>query len=249
MYSDQQRDEALRLLAGGMSLSVVSRLTGVSRSTLREWRNLGSRPRDVGACWVCAARTPPEPAAYAGLLGYYLGDGCLSASGSVYALRVSCDQAYPAIIEDVAGCIGGVRAGARVQRVPAPGVVVVQSYWKHWPCLFPQHGPGRKHERHLGMTEWQWAVVEGHPADFLRGLFHSDGCRVNNWARRPVAGAPKTYRYPRWQFTNVSEEILGWCGDALDLVDVPWRRSNAKTLSVSTRAGVVRLDELVGPKS
>ncbi len=60
---------------------------------------------------------------------------------------------------------------------------------------------------------------------------------------------PKTYRYPRWQFTNVSEEILGWCGDALDLVDVPWRRSNAKTLSVSTRAGVARLDELVGPKS
>jgi len=29
--------------------------------------------------------------------------------------------------------------------------MVVQNCWKHWPCLLPQHGPGRKHERALGM--------------------------------------------------------------------------------------------------
>lgn len=38
-----------------------------------------------------------------------------------------------------------------VCHVPAPGAVVVQNCWKHWPCLLPQHGPGRKHERALGM--------------------------------------------------------------------------------------------------
>jgi hypothetical protein len=249
MYTQERRLQALDLLGQGASLSAVSVATGVSRAALRAWRDHGVDPRTAGTCWVCAGSGPADPAGYAGLLGYYLGDGCLSPSRSVYALRVSCDQAYPGIVEDVARAIQSVRAGARVQRVSAPGVVVVQSYWKHWPCLFPQHGPGRKHERELGMAAWQWVVVEAHPADFLRGLFHSDGCRVNNWARRPVAGEPKTYRYPRWQFTNVSEEILGWCGDALDPVDVPWRRSNAKTLSVSTRAGVARLDELVGPKS
>ena len=120
--------------------------------------------------------------------------------------------------------------------------------WKHWPCLFPQHGPGRKHERELGMAAWQWTVVERHPADFLRGLFHSDGCRVNNWARRTVAGAPKRYDYPRWQFVNNSAEIREWCCRALDLVDVGWRQSSWKTISVSTRAGVARLDELHGIK-
>ncbi len=98
------------------------------------------------------------------------------------------------------------------------------------------------------MCDWQWALVREHPADFLRGLFHSDGCRVNNWATRPVAGVVKRYEYPRWQFTNCSAEIQQWCCDALDLVDVPWRRSNAKTISVSTRAGVARLDELIGRK-
>ena len=72
---------------------------------------------------------------------------------------------------------------------------------------------------------------------------------MHNWARRPVAGRPKRYDYPRWQFTNVSPEIRGWCCDALDLVGVPWRQSNAKTISVSTRAGVARLDELLGLKA
>lgn len=99
------------------------------------------------------------------------------------------------------------------------------------------------------MQDWQWDIVERYPADFLRGLFHSDGCRVNNWATRMVAGRRKRYDYPRWQFTNHSAEIRRWCCEALDLVDVPWRQSNWKTISVSTRVGVARLDALVGPKA
>jgi len=99
------------------------------------------------------------------------------------------------------------------------------------------------------MADWQWATIEDYPAAFLRGLFHSDGARVNNWATRIVGGRKKRYDYPRWQLVNASEEILGWCGEALHLVGVPWRRSGRRTLSVSKRAGVARLDELVGPKS
>ena len=34
----------------------------------------------------------------------------------------------------------------------------------------------------------QVEVLEEHPAPFLRGLFHSDGCRVDNWATRTVRG-------------------------------------------------------------
>jgi hypothetical protein len=179
----------------------------------------------------------------------YLGDGCISNNQRSYALRITCDRAYPGIIEDVNRCITHVHPERRTYRVRAPGVIVVQSYWRHWPCLFPQHGPGRKHEREIGMTEWQWAIVEQHPADFLRGLFHSDGCRVNNWATQMVAGEKKRYEYPRWQFTNESAEIMGWCRDALDLVEIPWRQSSRKNLSVSTRDGVARLDALIGLKS
>jgi hypothetical protein len=108
---------------------------------------------------------------------------------------------------------------------------------------------GRKHERSLVMADWQGEIVEAHPVDFLRGLFHSDGCRVNNWATRAVDGQQKRYDYPRWQFTNESADIMRWCGEALDLLDIPWRQTTRRTLSVSTRAGVARLDELIGLKA
>ena len=157
---------------------------------------------------------------YSALLGYYLGDGCVSAARRYFALRVSCDAAYPGIVNDVEQSIRGVRPGRRIFRVNAPGCVVVQSNWKHWPCLFPQHGPGRKHERTIALEAWQQDVVDEFPGGFLRGLFHSDGCRANNWASRVVAGEVKRYDYPRWQFTNNSTDIREICCRALDAVDV-----------------------------
>jgi hypothetical protein len=233
------------LLDQGLSLNQVSARTGVSRAAIRSWRDDAPSAR-TGRCWRCEGTALPST--YSALLGYYLGDGCLSRSRTVHFLRISCDAAYPGIIADVVGLVKDVHPGGKAALVQAPGVVVVQNSWKHWPCLFPQHGPGRKHERELGMAAWQWEIVVEHPADFLRGLFHSDGCRVRNWARRPVAGVPKRYDYPRWQFVNVSAEIRDWCCAALDLVEVPWRQSGPRTISVSRREAVSRLDALVGLK-
>jgi intein/homing endonuclease len=116
-------------------------------------------------------------------------------------------------------------------------------------CLFPQHGPGRKHDRAIVLQDWQREIVERHPGAFLRGLFHSDGCRVRNWATRMVAGQKERYEYPRWQFVNHSEDILRLCEWALDLAGIAWRRSKRTTVSVSRRDDVRRLDELVGPKT
>jgi hypothetical protein len=187
--------------------------------------------------------------AYDLLLGYYLGDGRISRTPSTFALRVSCDRTYPGIVTEVTEAVKLVHDGGKVCHVNGPGVVVVQNCWNHWPCVFPQHGPGRKHERKLSFEPWQREIVERHPADFLRGLFHSDGCRSNNWATRPVAGEMKRYEYPRWQFTNNSPDIMRWCQETLDLLEIPWRQSYWKTVSVSTRAGVARLDDLIGLKS
>jgi hypothetical protein len=244
VYSGQVRRFALELIEAHLSLNAISKRLGVSRSAVREWRDR----EDALDAEPCPAPPPATPA-YSALLGYYLGDGCVSAHPRTYSLRVACDRSLPGIAEDVRRCIEAVHPERRTYDVLAPGVVVVQSYWKHWPCLFPQHGPGRKHTRQLGMTEWQWAIVERHPADFLRGLFHSDGCRVNNWATRTVRGAKKRYEYPRWQFVNESAEIMQWCGEALDLVGIPWRQTSRRTLSVSRRDAVAMLDSLIGPKT
>jgi hypothetical protein len=87
MYSGQAREKALQELASGASLSEVSRATGISRSTLRGWRDSPSPP-----------------------------SGCPR-------------------------CDGGPLSGTSYSAL---------------------------------------LIVEQHPADFLRGLFHSDGSRVRN---------------------------------------------------------------------
>ncbi|HSE69287.1 MAG TPA: helix-turn-helix domain-containing protein [Nocardioidaceae bacterium] len=249
MYSLDVRRQALHLLQSGASLSDVSRRTGIARSTLRSWRDGPSTPVRVTLCAVEGSADPLDRRRYAALLGFYLGDGCVSAARTTFTLRISCDAGQPGVIEDVTRTMQAVRGRGTICHVRAPGVVVVQSSWKHWPCLFPQHGPGRKHERRLVLAAWQREVVEAYPGDFLRGLFHSDGSRVRNWARRTVDGVTTRHEYARWQFVNNSAEILGWCTEALDLVGIPWRQSSWKCVSVSTRDGVAALDALIGPKT
>jgi hypothetical protein len=249
VYDKETREAALALLADGRSLSSVAAATGISRSTIRSWRESGIEPVTLRPCWVCAGDPPSASPSYAALLGYYLGDGYVSRQRSTYSLRVSCDARYPGIVEDVEQLIRVVRGLGPVGRVTAPGCIVVCGYWNHWPCLLPQHGPGRKHERELALTEWQRRLVDAHPADFLRGLFHSDGCRVDNWATSRVGGTTRVYEYGRWQFVNHSEQIREWCTVALDALEIPWRASNWKTISVSRREGVAALDELIGRKA
>jgi hypothetical protein len=249
-------ESALRDSDAGMRDSDNAAKHGVAVKTIRRWRRLYQRrglPRGQTHTQTPCPRCDGvflDGAAYAELLGWYLGDGYISASRrQVFALHVVNDANYPRLNSGVAELMRRVKPGGRPHTRLVPGAVITTVSWKHWPCLFPQHGPGRKHERTLGMAQWQWEVVEDHPGPFLRGLFHSDGCRVNNWATRLVAGQKKRYDYPRWQFVNASEEIRQWCCDALDLVGIAWRQSGPRTISVSTRAGVARLDQLVGPKS
>ena len=246
MYSEATRARARSLRSQGQTWSQISRVLGISRSTLRAWETPHERTHR-SRCPRCDSGDL-DHGSYAALLGFYLGDGCLSTQRGSYALRVSCDARLHGIITDVTDCITRVRESGAVFSLHVPGAVMVTAFWKHWPCLFPQHGPGRKHERPIVLTDWQRRIVEEHPAAFLRGLFHADGSRVNNWATRPVGGVTKRYDYPRWQFSNTSSDIRGLCCWALDLVEIPWRHSRWNHVSVSRREAVARLDELIGLK-
>jgi hypothetical protein len=247
---------ALRSSDAGMRDADNAALHGVAIKTIRRWRRLYQRrglPRGQTHTNVPCPRCDDvdlDGAAYAELLGWYLGDGHISRGRrDVFNLHIVNDQKYVHDNARLWWLMSTVKPGGRPHTRRHPGCVITTVSWKHWPCLFPQHGPGRKHERQIVLEDWQRAVVEAHPASFLRGLFHSDGCRANNWTRKIIAGEWKRYHYPRWQFTNNSADIRELCCWALDLLEVPWRQSNWKTISVSTRAGVARLDELIGLKS
>lgn len=118
------------------------------------------------------------------------------------------------------------------------------SFSKHWPHLFPQHGPGVKHERKIALEPWQRRIVDRYPGRLLRGLIHSDGCRVVNTIRHPK----KTYSYPRYFFSNRSLDIQRiFCG-ACDRLGVAWRQDGPWNVSVARRESVAILDRHVGPK-
>ncbi|MFD8152964.1 helix-turn-helix domain-containing protein [Streptomyces sp. NPDC059720] len=246
MYDISTRKRVLALVDRGRSLNSVSRETGVSRAAIRSWRErLEPRPR----------RTPQDPgppadaSAYAYLLGLYLGDGCISAHPrGGYYLRIVCADAWPGLIAQCREAIERVRPGVGVHTARKQGCVAVTSYSRSWPALFPQHGPGMKHRRRIVLDAWQQAIVEAHPWDFIRGLIHSDGCRVTNRTTRIVGGRPKRYEYPRYFFTNVSDDIIRLFTAALDLVGVEWRKANSRNVSVARRASVALMDAHVGAK-
>jgi hypothetical protein len=182
------------------------------------------------------------------LLGLYLGDGhIVHHRRGVYRLTITLDSRYPGIIAECQDAVQAVMPGGRVGLHFRHGGTCawVTNSSKQWPCLFPQHGPGKKHERCIGLTDWQAALVKGHPRDLLRGLIHSDGCRFTNTVRHEH----RTYEYPRYNFTNRSDDIRRiFCG-ACDLLGIEWRVMNRWNISVARRASVARLDEFVGPKA
>jgi hypothetical protein len=250
MYDDEVRAAARAAMHSGDSLNSISKRLGISRAALREWRDNPERRAFPANCPRCHTGYTLDVKAYSHLLGLYLGDGCLSAhKKDVYALRIACDDKYPRLIDEAAGVLAAVHHHRPVHRIQAVGYTSVVSYWKHWPCLFPQHGPGPKHQRRVRLASWQQEVVVAHPGLFLRGLFHSDGCRVINWTTRPVGGRTKRYEYARYLFSNESEDIMRLCQWALDLLGIAWRMPRRNVLSVARRVAVSALDQHVGPKS
>jgi hypothetical protein len=167
----------------------------------------------------------------------------------VFQLRVTCDLKYPDIIDEVATHIVIVRGVDEVGFARRTGSTDVYAHWKHWPCVFPQHGPGRKHERSIKLEPWQRRIVAEHPKALIRGLVHSDGCRHINEVTRDLSDGPKRYQYSRYMFTNASRDILGIFTDALDLLGVNWTQTTARVISVARREDVTFLDTFVGPKS
>jgi hypothetical protein len=202
---------------------------------------LGHRP---GACPRCDG-TPIDEPAYAYLLGLYLGDGYIDRLGRTYRMRIFQDQRYVLLIELARRAICRVRGSSlsKVSIIPQIGCVAVTAYWNHWPCVFPQHGPGRKHLRRIELEPWQNDIVAVYPRQLLRGLIHSDGCRVMNHVQK------RKYAYTRYMFTNASSDILQVFRSTCDAIAVKHRNMNPRTVSVARREDVAALDAFIGPKA
>lgn len=236
------------MCALGRTSRDVARATGVPERTVAHWRR-GERRASSNSETCCPLCTGTSlDASYSYLLGTYLGDGHITVGRRmVQALSIYCADDWPGVMNEVETAVRAAMHTS-VCRVQRQGCTTVKSYSKHWTCLFPQHGPGMKHTRPIALEPWQQAAVDEHTGLFLRGLFHSDGCRIANWATRRVAGGMKRYEYPRYFFSNESADILDLCTAALDRLGIAHTRPRYNTISVARRAAVAALDEHVGPK-
>jgi hypothetical protein len=258
MHPQATVDRARALSIQGLFVREVALFVGVAIRTVRNWRTgqrraLG-RSSTKAACPRCGDEvTLPEPCAeYAYLLGLYLGDGHIVLAGdrskAVWRLSIWCADDWPGLVQECARAMRAVRPDNRVALTQKQGCAEVSSYSRHWPCLFPQYGPGKKHLRKIELADWQQVIVGRHPGDFARGLIHSDGYRGVNRVRRRWGDLDHWYEYPRYLFVNESVDILRLCGETLDRLGVEWRFSKPNTISVAKRDAVARLDEFVGPK-
>jgi hypothetical protein len=248
MRTAAEIDLVQALVAEAYSDVEISKRTGIPRTTVRDWRHGRVPGRHIVAsrarlCPICmpAWQALPERA-YAYILGLYLGDGCVSAQPRTYALRIFLDAAYPGIVEECRIALQAVRPENRVwvgrSRTCRCNVVVTCS--NHWPCLLPQMGPGRKHERPIRLLTWQEELVTRERHAFVRGLIHSDGCRaVAN--DRGVSSV-------RYHFSNRSEDIKAIFCESLDALGIQWTRPSDRQIAVYRKACTALLDQFVGPK-
>jgi hypothetical protein len=240
------REAALGLIQMGLSDCAVSRRLGVPRSTIRDWRRpTYVRKTPSGTCPRCwrAVRRPFSftDADYSELLGLYLGDGHIVRTSRSDRLRLFLDSRYERIVAEAHELLRRCFPGRPVGSIYEHGgtMTVLSLYCTHLSCVFPQHGPGRKHERPIVLEQWQRDLLERAPWPFLRGCIRSDGCAFVNRTGR--------YSYLSYDFSNCSADILGLFTDACDLVGVGYRRY-ARHVRINRRGSVALMLDHVGVK-
>jgi hypothetical protein len=257
-HGTEVRQRVLTLLRDGARNSDVSRQFNIPLGTIGYWKHADRAKRGE-----CPGRTPPpcprcdgelDSAAYAYLLGLYLGDGYIIQNRAMRSpsLSITCDESHPGLMDQCENAMRSVFPNNSVCRVRRKGCQELKLYSMHLWFLFPQHGPGKKHERLITLEPWQQEIVTAHPWEFIRGLIHSDGCRITNWTEKIVAGERKRYEYPRYVFSNKSDDIRKLLTDTLDRVGVEWttiaRGSDPFNISIARKASVALMDTHVGPK-
>ena len=245
MRSRAEREAVLEFIDRGLTDTEIARIVPVPRRTIWDWRRAGwDYERAAKACAVCGGRPSEIPAGpYAYILGLYLGDGSIATMPRTYRLMFACDARYPGIIERCARALSELMPGntAGLWRRPDCRCIDVRMYSNHWPCFFPQHGPGRKHERKIFLADWQQRIVDDETARFLAGLIHSDGCRVSTLDR----GLPSV----RYHFSDRSSDIRRIFCAALGRVGVHWTQNSRYSIAVYRKRDTALLDSLIERKT
>jgi Homeodomain-like domain len=245
MHPPDVRERALALVRAGLNDCEVARRTGISRTTIRDWRRPRYQPRrQVATCPRCWRPCPPmsfTPSDYSELLGLYLGDGHVVRLARTWRFRLFLDSRYTEIVCESRDLLRRCFPRNSVGTVFAheERMTVLSVYSSHLECVFPQHGPGMKHTRRICLESWQDEIVAAAPWHFLKGCIRSDGCSFVN--------RTGPYEYLSYQFSNHSPDILDLFCQTCDLVGVEYRRYE-RSVRINRRSSVARLKDKIDVK-
>ncbi|MFZ0042902.1 MAG: hypothetical protein WAK93_16450 [Solirubrobacteraceae bacterium] len=245
-------EEVRSLFNTGLSDRAIARQTGVPPGTVSRWHRADTVPSTVLRSTLDEQWLIADPRRYCYLLGAYLGDGtvCHQPPG-FWELRIINDRRYRAVSAEILDAMRATFPGGSTGMWPASGEEADILHVAHpaIPRAFPQRGPGRKHQRRIGLTDWQLELTHAHPDALVRGLIHSDGCRcINSFKTKLPSGRVAGYSYVRYFFTNHSADIRDIFAEHCGLLGVRVTQPNHRNLAVSHRKGVAILERLIGPK-
>jgi Homeodomain-like domain len=238
-------DAALQLIAAGVNDCEIARRLGIPRTTVRDWRHPRYVPRakspDCPRCWRSSRPVVFDAKDYAELLGLYLGDGHITVMERTQRLRLFLDARYTRIVDEAEALLRRVFPGSRVGRLLRHdgAMVVLYLYHSHLACLFPQHGPGKKHNREIVLERWQEDLVLAAPWSFIKGCIRSDGCVFINRTGK--------YEYLSYCFDNRSREIRELFTAVCRFAGLEPRPAGT-SVRIYQRASVALLVEHVGVK-
>ncbi|MER5734204.1 hypothetical protein ABT117_00825 [Streptomyces sp. NPDC002262] len=132
-------------------------------------------------------------------------------------------------------------------------------------CLHEDHkARGEAHVRPNDCPRCLPREFDHHAYAYLPGLYLGDGHIVSKPRQHHlsifcgdgwpglIGGGRKRYEYPRYLFTNISDDIRLLCTDTLDGLGVEWthctRAGRPYDISVARKASVALMDAHVGPK-
>ena len=97
--------------------------------------------------------------------------------------------------------VGAPRKASVFQR-PNDNTDEVHAYSRAWPCLFPQHGPGKKHLREIRLVAWQRLSTD------IKRIF-CDACDLLGVQWPSDEWSAKTISVARCQSVERLDEFIG----------------------------------------